>query len=289
MARSPYIISLDCDVRLDKNWTASVLDTLAKSESIGLCSSQMLHDSGKDAISRYLAMYGSAKGHGEASFIPGAAWAIKKAVWEDIGGFSGYSPRTHEDIELCKRLTEKGYTLYKVEVAQFRHMRRHSIAGVIRRHWQWNMVLFCRNSVNDPHAFATMLIGNANKRIVDGVSRGEFLFAYIELTFMLYSIAALFDLVNDQKAKQDFVRFYSARLSMYPRLLACLEEDTSQSLSASGTAHLHAHPFWSKQLAVLDRLQHSGVLDWIETKGISILMQEKERCKTDFSFHLQNM
>ena len=103
-ATSKFILSVDADVRLSPDWAAKALP-YAAAPGTGMVSSPVLYDSGRDALSRYLALvYGFRPAPGATGYIPGPVWLMRREVWHELGGFSKYREPIGEDSYLCARL-----------------------------------------------------------------------------------------------------------------------------------------------------------------------------------------
>ncbi len=61
----------------------------------------------------------------------GAFLMMRRAVWEELGGFDeGYFPLWFEDVDLCRRIRDRGYCLYYVPEAVAKHTGAHSIKRI---------------------------------------------------------------------------------------------------------------------------------------------------------------
>jgi GT2 family glycosyltransferase len=59
--------------------------------------------------------------------LPGAFMLVKKAAWEQIGGFDeSFHPVWFEDVDFCKRLKHHGYSIVRVREAVASHVGGHS-------------------------------------------------------------------------------------------------------------------------------------------------------------------
>jgi GT2 family glycosyltransferase len=70
----------------------------------------------------------------------GAFLMVRRAVWEELGGFDeGYFPLWFEDVDFCRRATERGYHVYYEPEAVAKHTGGHSIPqlSVELRHVYW--------------------------------------------------------------------------------------------------------------------------------------------------------
>jgi GT2 family glycosyltransferase len=61
----------------------------------------------------------------------GAFLMIRRAVWEELGGFDEeYFPLWFEDVDFCRRAADCGYTFYFVPEAVAKHTGAHSISSI---------------------------------------------------------------------------------------------------------------------------------------------------------------
>ena len=59
----------------------------------------------------------------------GAFLMIRRAVWEELGGFDeGFYPLWFEDVDFCRRASQRGYRLYYEPKAVAKHTGAHSIS-----------------------------------------------------------------------------------------------------------------------------------------------------------------
>lgn len=66
----------------------------------------------------------------------GACFAVRRAVWEELGGFDEGFFLWYEDVDLAKRLHDAGYRNLVTGAAQVRHAGAESFVQVDRRHQQ---------------------------------------------------------------------------------------------------------------------------------------------------------
>jgi len=70
----------------------------------------------------------------------GAFLMIRRAVWEELGGFDeGFRPLWFEDVDFCRRVTDRGYVLQYIPEAVAKHTGSHSIhqLSVEKRRVYW--------------------------------------------------------------------------------------------------------------------------------------------------------
>ena len=70
----------------------------------------------------------------------GAFFMVRRAVWQELGGFDeGFFPLWFEDVDLCRRMVDRGYHLYYVPQAVAKHTGGHSVPhlAVEMRRFYW--------------------------------------------------------------------------------------------------------------------------------------------------------
>jgi GT2 family glycosyltransferase len=79
----------------------------------------------------------------------GACLAITRRAWHEIGGFDEqFYPVWFEDVDLCKRLLDRGGKIVYCPAARFRHSGAHSVSKLSFREkqllWYTNMLRYAR-------------------------------------------------------------------------------------------------------------------------------------------------
>lgn len=79
----------------------------------------------------------------------GACLVVKRAAWEDVGGFDeGFFPLWFEDVDFCRRLRARGGRIVYEPRARFRHAGGHSLASLGARaqqlYWYRNLLRYFR-------------------------------------------------------------------------------------------------------------------------------------------------
>jgi len=92
----------------------------------------------------------------------GAFLMIRRAVWEELGGFDeGFRPLWFEDVDFCRRAMDRGYLLYYEPGAVAKHTGGHSISkiGVELRpvYWYSNLLRYTVRHFR-PSAFRAVCI-----------------------------------------------------------------------------------------------------------------------------------
>jgi glycosyltransferase involved in cell wall biosynthesis len=292
-ARGDLLFSLDCDMRPDPDWLAICL-AHARDPSVGLVGGAVTYGSGRDVVSRWLALFGDNHNLsviGPVEFIPGNAFLLRRAVFEAVGGFSGFGEPVCEDHELCRRIRQQGLTLYSDARARAVQIRRLHRTVLCRRIWLWcHKPVKARLPGRDlvaPYLFE-VLARPMLERIETAVERGEPLFLYLELLYLAHAVldvlafAASRGLVSEA-ARAGFAARLWAMLAGRPRVAAFLAADLARighDLAPSLPADAAA---WDDFFLFADLFAQGGLLAWLEAEGLSLLAREDMEEEFDFS------
>lgn len=116
-AKGKYIVLLNNDIVVKKNWLKFLLETIEKDEKIGYVGSKYLYPDGliceagayiaKDGLSYFynnkaLPINKNANKEKEVDYCSGCGVILRKATWDKLGGFDErYKPGYYEDVDLC--------------------------------------------------------------------------------------------------------------------------------------------------------------------------------------------
>ena len=124
-ARGKYILFLNNDTQVQRNWLEALLTLIEKDETVGMVGSRLIYPDGflqeaggivwKDASAWN---YGNRKSPEaseynyvkEVDYISGASIMIRRELWEKIGGFDDqFAPAYYEDTDLAFEVRKRGY------------------------------------------------------------------------------------------------------------------------------------------------------------------------------------
>ncbi len=124
-ARGKYLIFLNNDTYVLKNWLSELLDIFNRLANVGIVGSKLVYQDGKlQEAGGILWQDGSGWNYGngdfpskseynyikEADYVSGASLMISKKIWDEIGGFDErYVPAYYEDTDLCFQVRKSGY------------------------------------------------------------------------------------------------------------------------------------------------------------------------------------
>ena len=124
-AKGKYLVFLNNDTQVQKNWLRPLVDILQKDETVGMTGSKLVYADGwlqeaggifwKDASAWN---YGNRKNPDdpefnyvkEVDYISGASIMIRASLWKEIGGFDErFAPAYYEDSDLAFEVRKHGY------------------------------------------------------------------------------------------------------------------------------------------------------------------------------------
>jgi GT2 family glycosyltransferase len=111
----------------------------------------------------------------------GAFLMIRREVWKELGGFDeGFFPLWFEDVDLCRRVIDRGYRLYYVPEAVAKHTGAHSIARLpvelIRFYWYCSLLRYSAKHfrpVSHRAVCAAVIAGSFLRMIGGSASEGS--------------------------------------------------------------------------------------------------------------------
>jgi hypothetical protein len=263
----------------------------------------MFDASGTGALAGYLSLFGDnavSRRVETVEALSGIAFAMRKAVWDEVGGLASHTRRTHEDHALCFSLKAHHYRIIRdadISVTQVRKLTRHAMC---MRVWTWcgpSLLEAIPDANTLRPALLAAIVMPMLHRAIQAAERGATLLIYYDLLVVCHTALACCLELNRQGllARDWFVSlrdFLEARCAPFPRLRGLLKSDLlklgvwSAPLREGGESMPDAgdapDPGWSETFAFLDHFAATGVLSLLEAGGVTaVLAEEKE--KTDFS------
>lgn len=123
-ARGEYIVFLNNDTKVCKNWLSSLLELIESDDNIGLVGSKLIYPDGRlqeaggiiwnNATGMNYGRFDRPDKHEynyvkEVDFISGASIMLRRALWEEIGGFDvRFAPAYCEDVDLAFEIKRRG-------------------------------------------------------------------------------------------------------------------------------------------------------------------------------------
>ena len=168
-ARGKYILFLNNDTQVTKNWLSSLVDLIESDKTIGMVGSKLVFPNGMlQEAGGIIFNDGSACNYGkfddpskpqynyvrDVDYISGASIMISKKLWDEIGGFDvNFAPAYCEDSDLAFEVRKKGYRVVyqpKSVVVHFEgisngtdtgntsSLKHYQIKNTIRLKEKWN-------------------------------------------------------------------------------------------------------------------------------------------------------
>jgi glycosyltransferase involved in cell wall biosynthesis len=297
-------LSADSDAQLHPDFLRRCCEHLRRPE-IGMVGGNMFDASGTGALARYLRLFGDnavARGVEDVDFLAGIAFAMRKAVWDEVGGLASHTRRTHEDHALCSRVKAHRYRIIRdavISVTQTRKLTRHAMC---MRIWTWSAPPLLNAIGNAPGmvrpALLAAVVMPMLQRVTQSSERGEPLLAYYDLLPTCHmALACCLELNGQGLLGRDWVvrlrDYVDTRCLPFPRLRRLLKSDLlrlgvwSAPLLAGGEPMPDGEngdpdPGWSEAFGFLDHFAATGLLALLEAGGIDAVLEE-EREDTDFS------
>lgn len=124
-SRGKYILFLNNDTQVQKNWLSPLVDLIEQDEKNGIVGSKLVYPNGKlQEAGAIVWKNGSACNYGnkrnrhapeynyvkEVDYISGASIMIRKSLWQKINGFDeSFAPAYYEDTDLAFEARKHGY------------------------------------------------------------------------------------------------------------------------------------------------------------------------------------
>jgi len=194
-ARGEFLVFLNNDTQVQKDWLRPLLNIMRRDESVGLTGSKLIYADGwlqeaggifwKDASAWN---YGNRKNPEdpefnyvkEVDYISGASIMIRTSLWKEIGGFDErFAPAYYEDADLAFEVRKRGYKVVYQPlsvVVHFEGMTNGTDINSGQKSYQrvnqqkfldkWGAVLAAENYENGQNVFLAKDRGRFKKQIL---------------------------------------------------------------------------------------------------------------------------
>ena len=147
--KTPYALLINPDAVLLPEAVKSLIATAKTYENTGIVAPLLY--SPKRGLELELKGPGK-QGHNRTEIIPeghfctwfatGAVWLCNMVAWRDVGGFDETIFLYGEDLDLCQRMTNKGYTILFCPESRGEHLVSQATAPSKQIRWrkEWNIV-----------------------------------------------------------------------------------------------------------------------------------------------------
>lgn len=194
-ARGEYILFLNNDTQVQKDWLAPLVELIERDESIGMVGSMLLYPDGflqeaggivwKDASAWNFGHRRNPEDPEfnyvkEADYISGAAVMIRRALWEEIGGFDEqFAPAYYEDTDLAFEVRRHGYKVLYQPLSRVVHfegisngtdvqtgLKQYQQVNFRKFYEKWKDVLGAEHEVNGENVFTAKDRSGRRKHIL---------------------------------------------------------------------------------------------------------------------------
>ncbi|OLN28310.1 Mycofactocin system glycosyltransferase [Desulfovibrio sp. DV] len=285
-AAGDLILSVDCDMRLAPDWLALAMPH-ALTPDIGLVAGSVARYEGGDTVSRFLNAFDRCDAlavTGEADFVPGMVFLMRREVWQAVGGFGGHTRLFGEDHALCTALRQHGYRIFVESRAVGLQTRRLSRAAMCRRSVVWCRAALLQQMPHDdrlvPYLFE-VAVKPMLGRFETSIDLGEPLFLYLDLLYLALLVSTLLGEAKGKgqiapEAGDAFGSLFLARLAPYKKLsrlfaldlasMGCrLRPDPKGAAASQG---------WQDFFMFFEYLEKAGFFAWMESVGVARLLDE---------------
>lgn len=195
LAKGEYILFLNNDTQVQKNWLGSLVRSISQDDEIGMIGSKLIYPDGKlqeagsivwdDASAwnygkgdySYMPEYNYVR---EVDYISGAAIMIRKKLWRKIGGFDElFVPAYCEDSDLAFEVRRMGYKVIyqpKSVVVHFEGIshgtdvssgiKKYQIDNLAKFHKKWKSELKRNHFPNGKNVFQARDRSSGKKTIL---------------------------------------------------------------------------------------------------------------------------
>ena len=194
-ARGEYILFLNNDTQVQKDWLRPLVELIERDDSIGMVGSKLIYPDGflqeaggivwKDASAWN---YGNRRNPEdpefnyvkEADYISGAAIMIRRKLWKEIGGFDErFVPAYYEDTDLAFEVRKHGYLVLYQPLSQVVHfegvsngtsvqtgLKQYQQVNFRKFYEKWKDVLEAGHEVNGENVFTAKDRSNHRKHML---------------------------------------------------------------------------------------------------------------------------
>lgn len=117
-AQGDYLFFLNSDTIISQNILEPLRENLIRDSEVGIVAPRLILKNGKEQSYAY----GLNKKTDEIAWVSGAALAIRKKIFEKIGGWDEKFFMYFEDVDLCRRVTDEGHKITRNLKTEITHL-----------------------------------------------------------------------------------------------------------------------------------------------------------------------
>lgn len=301
-ATGDIVLAMDCDGRLSGDFLNNA-GKMLEDPQVGLVGiADALQDTG-DLLSSYLNVFEIERrpeGAAEAAFVAGGAFAIRRELWHELGGFKDYGRKLAEDYYLSASLRKRGYKLLLERESSLRFVRRLSRQSFCRRLWKcyeesWMAGLKASTPISD-YVSLPLLIARRHCSEISGKHAPSWI--YYELLSVCHICLMFCNSLGAQgviptSAGTSLLRAMEQGLAQRPVLYRLLKADLMRSGSlplapAKAPDKSERSPLaticeWRAFSSFLSDLDEALALEYLDKHGVQEILADEAALQTDFS------
>lgn len=243
-----FILSLDSDIRLDKDWLLKNIQ-FASRKDVGIVTSGIVYKHEETIVDKYIKYHLNIyppSGY-TSKLNNGGAWIFRKDVWDATGGFNEFSGILSEDIWFSQKVYNFGYKLFSNDAVQAHEIRRFNRYTAIIGLWkgQWKSFRERLNKDLSVRETLSYLLATFKMRVCNKSYRCEF--SYIDILLFLYAtIETLKKICKDYDttdACSILISLFKNNLSQYTHIACNLEADITKLFLIESLRNIDHFPF----------------------------------------------
>lgn len=234
-----FIASLDADCIPHRNWLRQIMENFEEEVVVGI--GGKLIETG-DRITDIWRREHMSQNWGDRKlrnpeFLFGSNTVFKKDILLDVGLYNERYRTNYEDVDISKRIKEKGYILFYEPAAIVCHVRYDSLSSLVCNFWKWNLNFYeSGDSYKDPDGLYSKIkdnIGLSNRLINKDFTTGKIYFVYYD--FFLSTALTIKDVLYFYQSKHASPTNYNKKLINFIYLVEqmiffCLKKKKFKSL-----------------------------------------------------------
>lgn len=191
-ARNEFIAALDADCVADRDWLLKLMSCFRDESVVGVggCLIEKYTDALADRWrARHMAQHWGGGEWEDPPFLFGSNTVMKKSRVLSIGLYDERFRENHEDVDVSKRLFEKGYRLAYSSYAIVHHLKQDSIESVLRAYWQWyyeHNLTRMRRAEHGFFSYLNILADIVSKLVISDLIAGRYRLLIMDVLLCFY-------------------------------------------------------------------------------------------------------
>ncbi len=139
-SKNEFVASLDADCVPEPHWLENLMGNFTDEEIVGV-GGKLVERNPYSTADKWRSLHMEQHWGNEKKINPdflfGSNTVFQKKVLLSIGGYDEKYRTNAEDVDLCSRLRDRGYTLIYDPTGVVEHIRRDTIPSALRTYWGW--------------------------------------------------------------------------------------------------------------------------------------------------------